>query len=159
LGISYYTFKLISYVLEVHWGKMDACRRVADFAGYVAFFPQIVAGPIQRPADYLGQLPAVPSRVSEALSRIAWGCIKKLIIADNLAPAVGYVYSHVTGLEGAPLWLGFYLFPLQLYADFSGLTDIAIGAGKLFGITGPENFNRPFTATSISDYWRRWHMS
>jgi alginate O-acetyltransferase complex protein AlgI len=164
LGISYTTFKLISYVLEVHWGKMNATRSLPDFAAYVAFFPQIVAGPIQRPASYFAQLPPVPVRVADALPRIAWGFIKKLIVADNLAPAVNYVYSHLTAvngapLTGAPLWLGFYLYPLQIYADFSGLTDIAIGTGRLFGITGPENFNRPFTATNISDFWRRWHIS
>jgi D-alanyl-lipoteichoic acid acyltransferase DltB (MBOAT superfamily) len=93
------------------------------------------------------------------LPRLAWGLTKKLLIADNLAPAVNYVYAHVPSLQGLPLWIGFYLFPLQLYADFSGLTDIAIGAGRLFGINGPENFNRPWTASSISDFWRRWHMS
>ncbi len=159
LGISYTTFKLMSYVLEVYWGKMNACRRFGDFAAYVAFFPQILAGPIQRPADYFNQLPPIPARVTDALPRIAWGFVKKLLIADNLAPAVNYVYANVGGLHGAPLWVGFYLFPLQIYADFSGLTDIAIGTGRLLGITGPENFNRPFTATSISGFWRRWHMS
>ena len=159
LGISYTTFKLMSYVLEVHWGKMNASRRIVDFASYVVFFPQILAGPIQRPADYFSQLPPIPARVADALPRIAWGFVKKLLIADNLAPAVNYVYANVGGLHGAPLWVGFYLFPMQLYADFSGLTDIAIGTGQLLAITGPENFNRPFTATSISDFWRRWHMS
>jgi alginate O-acetyltransferase complex protein AlgI len=159
LGISYTTFKLISYILEVHWGKMTASRRITDFAAYIVFFPQILAGPIQRPADYFSQLPPIPARVTDALPRIAWGFVKKLLIADNLAPTVNYVYANVGALHGAPLWVGFYLFPLQLYADFSGLTDIAIGTGRLLGITGPENFNRPFTATSISDFWRRWHMS
>lgn len=159
LGISYTTFKLISYVLDVHWGKMDASMRFADFAAYAAFFPQILAGPIQRPGDYFSQLPPVPARIVDALPRIGWGLVKKLLIADNLAPAVNYVYANLTGLHGAPLWVGLYLFPLQLYADFSGLTDIAIGTGRLFGITGPENFNRPFTAPSIGDFWRRWHMS
>lgn len=159
LGISYYTFKLLSYVLDVHWGKLPAETRLVNFAAYVAFFPQIVAGPIQRPGDFLAQLPPKPVSVAEAAPRIAWGFVKKLIIADNLAPTVNTIYAHVTGLHGAPLWVGFYLFPLQLYADFSGLTDIALGTGRLFGITGPENFNRPFTASSISDFWRRWHMS
>ena len=159
LGISYYTFKLLSYVLDLHWGKLPAERRLVNFAAYVAFFPQIVAGPIQRPGDFLGQLPPKPVPATAAVPRIAWGFVKKLLIADNLAPTVNSIYAHVTGLHGAPLWVGFYLFPLQLYADFSGLTDIAIGTGRLFGITGPENFNRPFTASSISDFWRRWHMS
>jgi alginate O-acetyltransferase complex protein AlgI len=159
LGISYYTFKLISYVLDVHRGVLPAEKRIVTFAAYVAFFPQIVAGPIQRPGDFFAQLPPKPGALPGAVARIAWGLAKKLMIADNLAPAVTFIYAHVFALHGAPLWVGLYLFPLQLYADFSGLTDIAIGTGQLFGITGPENFNRPFTASSISDFWRRWHMS
>jgi alginate O-acetyltransferase complex protein AlgI len=159
LGISYYTFKLISYVLDVHWGKIAPEKSLIRFAAYVSFFPQIVAGPIQRPGDFLAQLPPNRISIAAAAPRLAWGLTQKLLIADNLAPAVNYVYAHVAGLQGAPLWIGFYLFPLQLYADFSGLTDIAIGAGRLFGINGPENFNRPFAASSISEFWRRWHMS
>jgi alginate O-acetyltransferase complex protein AlgI len=159
LGISYYTFKLISYILDVHWGKIEPETSIVRFAAYVSFFPQIVAGPIERPADFFSQLPSPPIPLFAVLPRLAWGLTKKLLIADNLSPAVNYVYAHVTGLHGAPLWMAFYLFPLQLYADFSGLTDIAISAGLLFGISGPENFNRPFSARSISDFWRRWHMS
>lgn len=159
LGISYYTFKLISYVLDVHWGKIAPETSFVKFAAYVSFFPQIVAGPIQRPGDFFSQLAPGQNSLPAALPRIAWGFTKKLLIADNLAPTVNYIYAHVSSLQGAPLWLGFYLFPLQLYADFSGLTDIAIGAGRLFGISGPENFDRPFTASSVSDYWRRQHMS
>ncbi|MCU1324800.1 MAG: hypothetical protein JWN34_170, partial [Bryobacterales bacterium] len=159
LGISYYTFKLISYVLDVEWGKIPASSSLLEFAAYVAFFPQIVAGPIQRPGSFFADIDTRPGSTAEALSRLAFGLIKKLLIADNLASLVNSIYSQVTSLSGAPLWVGFYLFPLQMYADFSGLTDIAIGIGLLFGIRGPENFNRPFTATSIGDFWRRWHMS
>src|SRR5271169_3843698 len=159
LGISYYTFKLISYVLDVHWGRIAPEKSLIRFAAYVSFFPQIVAGPIQRPGDFFSQLPPGQGSLPAAFSRIAWGFTKKLLIADNLAPTVNYVYAHATGLQGAPLWMGFYLFPLQLYADFSALTDIAIGVGRLFGINGPENFDRPFTASTVSEYWRRWHMS
>ena len=157
LGVSYYTFKLISYLLEVHWEKMPAERRFVSFAAYISFFPQIVAGPIERPTNFLSQI-SDAGRIRRAVPRIAWGLAKKLIIADHLAPAVNFVFAHVTTLHGA-WWIGFYLWPLQLYADFSGLTDMAIGMGRLFGIEGPENFNRPFSATTISDYWRRWHMS
>jgi alginate O-acetyltransferase complex protein AlgI len=159
LGISYYTFKLISYVLDVHWGKIVPEQSLIRFAAYVSFFPQIVAGPIQRPGDFFSQLPSFRFSLWDALPRIAWGFTKKLLIADNLAPTVNYVYAHVSSLQGAPLLMGFYLYPLQLYADFSGLTDMAIGVGRLFAINGPENFERPFTATTISGYWRRWHMS
>jgi alginate O-acetyltransferase complex protein AlgI len=159
LGISYYTFKLISYVVEVSRGNWPAERNLASFASYVVFFPQIVAGPIQRPADFFSQIPPKPAIPWIALGRIASGLIKKCLVADNLAPTVNYIYGHLSTLHGTPLWLAFYFYPLQLYADFSGLTDIAIGAGQLFGITGPENFNHPFTASSVSDFWRRWHMS
>ncbi len=159
LGISYYTFKLISYLLDVYWGKIEPEPSVIRFAAYVSFFPQIVAGPIQRPSDFFSQLGSDQVAMADALPRIAWGFTKKLLIADNLAPTVNYVYAHVTGLQGIPLWMAFYLYPLQLYADFSGLTDIAIGTGRLFGVNGPENFNRPFTASTITEYWRRWHMS
>jgi alginate O-acetyltransferase complex protein AlgI len=159
LGLSYYTFKLMSYVIDVYWGKIEPTRDFTGFATAIAFFPQITAGPIQRPADFLSQLPTARTALWMGLSRIAWGMGKKLLIADNLAPTVGYVFSHTHTLHGPSLLAGFYLFPLQMYADFSALTDIALGLGLIFGIIGPENFNRPFTATSITDFWRRWHMS
>ena len=125
----------------------------------MAFFPQILAGPIQRAGDFLSQMPPVRTRVSAGLPRIVWGLVKKLAVADQLAPTVDYVFTHMRSLHGAPMMVGFYLFPLQLYADFSGLTDIAIGVGLLFGIQAPEKLNRPFTASSITEFWRRWHMS
>jgi D-alanyl-lipoteichoic acid acyltransferase DltB (MBOAT superfamily) len=159
LGLSYYTFKLMSYVIDVYWGKIEPARNFAEFATAIAFFPQMAAGPIQRPADFLTQLPPTRTVLWMGLSRLVWGLAKKLIVADNLAPTVNYVFAHVHGLHGASLLAGFYLFPLQMYADFSALTDIALGMGLLFGIVGPENFKRPFTASSISDFWRRWHMS
>jgi alginate O-acetyltransferase complex protein AlgI len=159
IGLSYYTFKLMSYVIDVHWGKIQPAQSFTQFAVAIAFFPQIAAGPIQRPADFLGQVPAERTALWLGLSRMVWGLAKKVLIADNLAPTVNYVYSHVHGLHGAGLLTGFYLFPLQMYADFSALTDVALGMGMMFGIVGSENFNRPFTASSISEFWRRWHMS
>jgi alginate O-acetyltransferase complex protein AlgI len=163
LGISYYTFKLVSYVLDVFWGKQHAERDAIAFASYAIFFPQIVAGPIQRSDDYLLQVRA-PQPLSRlllhrAVGRIALGLFKKLLIADRIGVALNAVYGQVHGFIGAPLLVTFYLFPIQLYADFSGLTDIAIGSALLFGIESPENFYRPFSATNISEYWRRWHMS
>ncbi len=164
LGLSYYTFKLMSYIIDIYWGKIQPATNRIDFAVAIAFFPQLTAGPIQRPADFLPQVPPPRTMVWQGLSRMVWGLAKKMLIADNLAPTVNYVYAHiggsqVGGLHGAALLAGFYLFPLQLYADFSALTDIALGMGMMFGIQGPENFNRPFTASSISDFWSRWHMS
>ena len=161
LGISYYTFKLVSYLVDVYWKKIPAERNFTAFATYVSFFPQIVAGPIQRPADFLNQV-RKPSPSAEmfrsGLRRMLLGCFKKAMIADNL----GYLIAQAYAAPGDPhpsSWLAFYLFPFQLYADFSALTDIAVGAARLFGIQSPENFDEPFLATSISQYWRRWHMS
>lgn len=159
LGVSYYTFRLISYVLDVHRGAIEAETDPVAFFAYVAFFPQIVAGPIQRPASFFKELPPQPHETALGCQRIVVGLFKKLLVADNLGIVVRYVYGHVPTLTGTPLLLAAYLFPLQLYADFSGLTDIALGSGLLLGIRGPENFNRPFTATAISDFWRRWHIS
>ncbi len=160
LGISYYTFKLISYVVEIYWERIPAEGDLIVFGAYVSFFPQLVAGPIQRPGDFLRQNPPLTQDFRDGVLRIATGLFKKLVVADGLGLAVSAVYaSAAANLSRPNVWLAFCAFPMQLYADFSGLTDIAIGSGLLFGIRGPENFNRPFSATSISDYWRRWHMS
>ncbi len=161
LGISYYTFKLISYLLDIYWGKERAERDFIRFATYVAFFPQIVAGPIQRSGDFLGQMQALsPSadKMRRGLRRLLLGCFKKAVVADNIAGYVAAYYPHKSIPEFSTL-LAFYLFPAQMLADFSGLTDIAIGTGLLFGVESPENFDYPFAATNIGLYWRRWHMS
>jgi alginate O-acetyltransferase complex protein AlgI len=163
LGVSYYTFKLVSYVLDVLWGKQSAERNPVAFASYALFFPQIIAGPIQRSGDYFSRL-RKPKTFSSALfyrasGRIALGLVKKLLIADRLAVLLNGVYSDVHSFAGGPLLITFYLFPILLYMDFSGLTDIAIGSALLLGIESPENFNYPFAATNVSEYWRRWHMS
>lgn len=161
LGISYYSFKLISYVVDVYWRKIPAERNFVAFASYVAFFPQIVAGPIQRSGDFLQQihnLSPSPECMKSGLRRLLLGCFKKTVIADNLGLLISLAYPHSVPSHASSL-AAFYLYPLQLYADFSALTDIAVGAGRLFGIESPENFNEPFLASSISHYWRRWHMS
>lgn len=161
LGISYYTFKLLSYLIDIYWGNLRAEKRFVHFAAYVAFFPQIVAGPIQRSGDFLEQiekLEPTPDKMRRGLRRLLLGCFKKAVVADNLAGLIGASYPHHQVAEYSTV-LAFYLFPLQMLADFSGLTDIAIGTGLLFGIESPENFDHPFAATSISQYWRRWHMS
>jgi len=160
LGISYYVFKLISYIVDIYWGNIAPERNFVDFATYVAFFPQIVAGPIQRSGDFLQQirkLSPTSEMMRRGLRRMLLGCFKKAVVADNLGTLIDLSYGpHAPA--GAAL-LAFYLFPFQLYADFSALTDIAIGTALLFGIQSPENFNAPFLATNISQYWRRWHMT
>ncbi len=162
LGISYYTFKLISYVVDVYRIQMPAERSFVAFAAYTSFFPQMVAGPIQRAESFLAEIhearPATRNNVVTGVQRILLGYFKKFVVAGNLGLVVDFVYSHL-GARGTPVALGFYLYPLQLYADFSGLTDIAVGAALLLGIETPENFNAPFSAVNISGYWRRWHIS
>ena len=163
MGISYYTFKLISYVLDVFWERQRAEHDVIALAAYGIFFPQIVAGPIQRSTDFFPQIhtPMTLSRdlLRRGAGRIAIGLFKKLVIADQIGIALNTVYASAHDFAGAPLLIAFYLFPIQLYADFSGLTDVAIGSALLLGIESPENFHHPFSATNISEYWRRWHMS
>ncbi|HEY7203310.1 MAG TPA: MBOAT family O-acyltransferase [Methylomirabilota bacterium] len=163
LGVSYYTFRLISYLLDVHWGTVPAERGLVPFAAYVAFFPQMMAGPIERASSFLPQLDASGSagrgRALEGVTRILLGFFKKFVVADNLALIVDYGYRHLDSGSSLPSLLSFYLYPVQLYADFSGLADIALGIGLLFGLKGPENFDAPFSASSISEYWRRWHMT
>jgi alginate O-acetyltransferase complex protein AlgI len=163
LGVSYYTFKLAGYLIDTHWGVIEPERRLLAFLAYPAFFPQIGAGPIQRPETFLPQAerasPVPFSTLVTGVLRILLGFFKKFVIADSLGRIVNYVYGHLTSNPGAPVLFGFYGYPLQLYADFSGLTDIAVGASILFGIEAPENFNAPFSAATPTDYWRRWHIT
>jgi D-alanyl-lipoteichoic acid acyltransferase DltB (MBOAT superfamily) len=162
LGMSYYTFKVVSYVVDVYCGKTTPERHFLPFAAYVAFFPQIVAGPIQRSENFLPQVrKGNRVRLGAAivgLQRILMGYFKKFVVSDGLAVLVNLSYGYLDDPGGSVL-LGFYAFPLQLYADFSGLTDIAVGAALLLGIESPENFNAPFSAPNPSDFWRRWHMT
>ncbi len=162
LGISYYSFKLMSYVIDVYWRNTSAERRFIRFAAYVAFFPQMVAGPIQRSETFLPQIESAPPAhfrvVLLGVQRILLGFFKKFVVANNLGILVNFVFAHLYN-QGTPLLLGYYGFTLQLYADFSGLADIAIGAAWLLGIESPENFNAPFAAPNISELWRRWHIT
>ncbi len=163
LGLSYYLFKAIGYLLDVYWEKIPAERSLVRVALYVSFFPQIVCGPIQRAPDFFSQLdrlktPEAPE-ITAALRRILFGIFKKIAIADTLAPVVAQVHNNPAGFSTVELIFAAVCFTLQLYADFSGLTDIAIGLGLLFGIRGPENFNRPCGCANLQEFWRRWHMS
>ncbi len=163
VGISYYTFKLISYVVDVYSGKLVPEKSFAMFFSYVAFFPQILAGPIQRAVDFLPQIssphPPNVSMVTSGLRLILFGIFKKLVIADALSLVVAEGFKEPGSYSGLELLIISYLFAIQLYADFSGITDIAIGSARLFGITIPKNFANPFYAPTIQDFWRRWHMT
>lgn len=163
IGISYYTFKLLSYLIDVYWEKVPAEKDFIAFAAYVAFFPQILSGPIQRARDFLPQATSgaavTPDYLSSGLRLILFGLFKKLVVADNLAGYVDQVFDNPAQATWLGALLGSYLFALQLYADFSGLANIAIGVGRLFGIETPPNFNRPFSAPNIQEFWRRWHIT
>ena len=163
IGISYYIFKLVGYMIDVHWGRFPPEKEFAAFGAYAAFFPQIFSGPIQRPQDFLSQL-AAPEEPATALAaagvrRIVFGLFQKLVVADRLAEVVDAVYGAPAGFHGVQSVAGIVAFSFQLYADFSGVTDIAIGVGLLFGIRAPENFRLPFYSPNIQEFWRRWHMS
>jgi alginate O-acetyltransferase complex protein AlgI len=163
VGLSYYTFKLIGYLVDVSWERVKPCRQFSALATYAAFFPQILCGPIQRAGSLLGQLtelrPASPEMIASGLRLLLFGFFKKLVVADRLGVVVDQVFAHPQGYSGGVLALGSYLFAVQLYADFSGLTDIAIGTARLFGISSPRNFDSPFYAENIQEFWRRWHMT
>ena len=163
LGLSYYLFRLVAYLLDVYWENLPAQKNLVPVGVYASFFPQIVSGPIQRPSAFFLQLTRVgridPDDLATGLRRILFGFFKKIAIADRLGPSVAAIYSAPEAHSPMELTFAAYAFAIQLYADFSGLTDIALGLGRLFGIRGPENFDLPFFARNLQEYWRRWHMS
>ena len=164
LGISFYTFQTMSYTIDVYRGRLEARKSMMDVALYVSFFPQLVAGPIVR-ADTL--IPQLDGRAREidwekmrlGLGLIAVGMIKKVFIGDSMGIIANEVYSDPLRFGGWELLLGTYAFTVQIYCDFSGYTDIAIGAAALLGISLPKNFDHPYLSTSIKEFWRRWHIS
>lgn len=163
LGISFFTFRLISYVIEVHRGKMEPTRDLVAFASYIAFFPTLMAGPIDRPNYFIPQLQSTRSfnyeMAMDGTRQLLWGIFKKMVIADNMALFLGSVWSDVAGQNATTLLLAALVFPIQLYADFSGYSDMAIGVGKILGFRVAVNFRYPFFARDIAEYWRSWHMS
>ncbi len=163
IGISYYTFKKIGYLIEVYRQNQEPEKHFGRFALYVSFFPGIVAGPIDRAKKLLPQfakrIDFDYQQVTDGLKLMAWGFFKKLVIADRLAVYVNQVFNHLGRYEGVPLILAVYCFSFQVYCDFSGYTDIAIGAGKIMGFRMMENFDRPYLARSVPDFWKRWHIS
>ncbi len=164
VGISFYTFQTLSYSIDVYRGQLKPTRDFIQFAFYVTFFPQLVAGPIVRAAEFLPQVTRPPwltkERVGHALFLIALGLAKKIIFADFISVnLVDRVFDDPAAFSSAEVVLGLYGFTLQIYADFSGYTDVARGSGMLFGYDLPENFDRPYQAKSVAEFWRRWHMT
>ena len=163
LGISYYTFKIISYLVDIYKGKIDAEKHLGYYALYVSFFPQILCGPIERADHFIPQLKYgckfEDKLAAEGLERIIIGLFKKLAIADRLALYVGTVFDAPTAYPGLASIMAVAFYTIQIYCDFSGYSDMAIGMAQMLGIRTRENFNYPYFSRSIKEFWSRWHIS
>lgn len=163
VGISFYTFQSMSYTFDVYRGRLRAERNLGVFATYVAFFPQLVAGPIERASNMLPQFRRehrfCHDRVVSGLRLVLWGVFKKIVVADRLAIYVNVVYGDLERHSGLSLIFATVFFAFQIYCDFSAYSDIAIGVARVLGFNLMENFRRPYLARSLADFWRRWHIS
>ena len=163
VGISFYTFQTLGYVIDVYRGTVKAERHFGIYATFISFFPQLVAGPIERTGNLLPQIrtpkPFDEQQAEDGLKLILWGLFKKLVIADYISRYVDVIYTDPFKYKGLDLILAVFFFTLQIYCDFSGYSSIAIGSAKLLGIDLMQNFASPYFATSIRGYWARWHIS
>ncbi|MCG2792687.1 MAG: MBOAT family protein [Weeksellaceae bacterium] len=163
VGISFYTFHGLSYVIDVYKSRIQAEPNFVDYAVFVSFFPLLVAGPIERATHLLPQVKKVRTfdyaNATDGLRQILWGLFKKMVIADNCAVFANQIFSNSASLSGSMLVLGAIFFTFQIYADFSGYSDIAIGTARLFGIELLRNFAFPYFSRDIAEFWRRWHIS
>jgi D-alanyl-lipoteichoic acid acyltransferase DltB (MBOAT superfamily) len=163
IGLSFHVFQSMAYTIDVYRGKFQAERHAGIFALYVMFYPQLVAGPIERPAHMIPQFHQAHAfeyeRVMAGLTRMGWGCFKKLVVADRLALAVDRAFMAPGTTPGPALLLAAVLYAFQIYCDFSGYCDIALGAAQVMGFELTENFQRPYFAGSVSEFWRRWHIT
>lgn len=163
VGISFYTFQTMSYSLDIYYKRIKPTRDFLSFATFVAFFPQLVAGPIERASNLLGQITEKRTysnnQIVEGIKLILWGLFKKMVIADGIAPIVDDIFANYGTYPGSTLILGVTLFSFQVYGDFSGYSDIAIGTSKLFGIELMSNFKFPNFSRNVAEYWQRWHVS
>lgn len=163
VGISFYTFQALSYTIDVYRGNIQPTRNIVAFFAFISFFPQLVAGPIERATNLLPQF-LVPrkfdyAKAVDGMRQILWGLFKKMVVADNCAVAVNMIFDQYQSLDGFTLFIGGLLFTFQIYGDFSGYSDIAIGTARLFGINLMRNFNYPYFSRDIAEFWRRWHIS
>ncbi|MCB0163994.1 MAG: MBOAT family protein [Anaerolineae bacterium] len=163
VGISFYTFQIIGYSIDVYRGRLEPERHLGYFALFIAFFPQLVAGPIERAAHMLPQFrqrfELDAARLTGGLQLVLWGLFKKVVIADRLGLYVDAVYNQPTTYAGWPILVATFFFAFQIYCDFSGYTDIALGLARMMGFNLMQNFKQPYFATSPVDFWRRWHIS
>ncbi len=163
LGISFYIFKSMSYSIDIYRKRIIPTDKLLDYMTYLSFFPQIASGPIDRAANLLPQLAKIRifmyEQVSDGLRQVLWGFFKKIFIADSLAIIVSRTFNNPQSFSGGELLLAVVFFAFQIYADFSGYSDIAIGISKMLGLDTIKNFNYPYFSRSITEFWRRWHMS
>ncbi len=164
IGISFFTFQTMSYTLDIYMNKLKPTSSFLNFALYVSFFPQLVAGPIVRAADFLPQLSkkivVTKENFMQGLTLVMWGLVKKIVIADNIALFVNSFYADPTAIPGSlPIILAAIAFTIQVYCDFSGYSDIAIGLARIMGFHFNLNFDKPFFSQSIAEFWKRWHIS
>ncbi len=163
IGISFYTFQTISYIVDVYRGTIRPSKNILDFAFYLSFFPQLVAGPIVRAKDFLPQIHQYieyrREEIGEGLFMILKGLVKKAIIADYVAQYVDIIFLNPSGYSGFENLMAMYAYTLQIYCDFSGYSDMAIGLALLLGFRLPDNFRSPYQAMDLTDFWRRWHIT
>ena len=163
VGISFYTFQALSYSIDVYRGNIKPTKDIIAFFAFISFFPQLVAGPIERATNLLPQFlhnrKFTYEQGVDGMRQILWGLFKKIVVADNCAMYVDQVWATYDTQSGSTLLLAAVLFTFQIYGDFSGYSDIAIGTAKLFGIKLMRNFNNPYFSRDIAEFWRRWHIS
>lgn len=163
VGISFYTFQALSYTIDVYKSKIEPTHDIVSFFAYVSFFPQLVAGPIERATNLLPQFYVKRkfdyAQAVDGLRQILWGLFKKMVVADNCAIVANDIFNNYTDYNGSTLILGAIFFTFQIYGDFSGYSDIAIGTARLFGFNLMRNFNFPYFSRDIAEFWRRWHIS
>ncbi len=163
VGISFYTFQTLSYTIDIYRRKIEHTDDAVAFFAFVSFFPQLVAGPIERAASLLPQFLEKRrfdvEKAKDGLRQMLWGFFKKVVIADNVANHVNAIFNGYSGYDGATLLLGTFFFAIQIYCDFSGYSDIAIGVARLFGFSLMRNFAFPYFSRDIAEFWRRWHIS
>ena len=163
VGISFYTFQTLSYTIDVYRGKLEPTKDFIVFSAFVSFFPQLVAGPIERATHLLPQFYKKRtfnySKAVDGLRQILWGLFKKVVIADNCADFANQIFNNSADMNGSTLALGAIFFTFQIYGDFSGYSDIAIGTSRLFGFDLMKNFSFPYFSRDIAEFWRRWHIS
>jgi D-alanyl-lipoteichoic acid acyltransferase DltB (MBOAT superfamily) len=163
VGISFYTFQALSYTIDIYRKKIEPTRNIISFFAFVAFFPQLMAGPIERATNLLPQFGVKRrfeyAKAVDGLRQILWGLFKKIAIADNCAQFANQIFDEYSYYNGATLVVGAVLFAFQIYGDFSGYSDIAIGTSRLFGFNLMRNFSFPYFSRDIAEFWRRWHIS